>query len=123
MRLCPLCEGLLAPGKFAPGATVCRPCAGTPEARTHGVTAKPRGGPRLQTGRCRPLHPHVEANARHLRTQGLSPDKIAAALDIEQSSEWNELVAICAEPQYRRFQRAPNTGGPVHRKSGKYWAA
>lgn len=115
-RLCPLCEGLLAPERFAPGATVCRPCAGTPEARRH-------GGPRSLTGRRRPLHPHVEGNARLLRTQGFSPYQIADALGIRLTSEWNELVAICAEPQYRRFQKAPNTGGPVHRKSGRYWAA
>ncbi len=116
MRLCPLCEALLAPGQFAPGATVCRPCAGTDE-------GKRRGGPRPQTGRYRPLHPHVEANARHMRTQGHSPDKIAQALSIQKTSEWNQLVAICAEPQYRRFQRGPMTGGPVHRKGGRYWAA
>ena len=116
MRLCPLCESLLLPERFAPGATVCRPCAGTPE-------AKPRGGARAHTGRCRPLSPAAEEEARRLRRQGHSPHSIADVLDISLTGEWNELVAICAEPQYRRFQKTPNTGGPVHRKSGKYWAA
>lgn len=116
MRLCPLCEALLVPDRFAPGAKVCRPCAGTPE-------AKARGGSRAHTGRCRPLAPAVEAEARVMRTAGHSPHTIADALGIQQTSEWNELVAICAEPQYRRFQKAPTVGGPVHRKGGRYWAA
>lgn len=115
MRLCPLCESLLAPERFAGKARVCRACEGKPE-------AKPKGGARPHTGRCRPLHAHVEANARRMRTQGFTPVAIAEALGIQRTGEWNELVAICAEPQYRRFQRAPTVGGPVHRKGGRYWA-
>jgi hypothetical protein len=111
-----LCEALLAPERFAGGATVCRACAGTRE-------PLPRGGERPHTGRTRELHEHVEANARHMRAQGHSPAAIAAALGIEQSSEWNRLVEICSERQYRRYQRGPAGGGPVHRKSGKYFAA
>ena len=116
MRLCPLCEALLMPDRFAPGARVCRPCAGS-------SGGKARGGARAQTGRCRPLLPEMEAEARKMRTQGHSPHTIASALGIQQTSEWNELVAICAEQQYRRHQRAPTAGGPVHRKGGRYWAA
>lgn len=109
MRLCSGCEKLLEPARFAPGATACRACGGA---------AKKTGGTRM-----RPLHPHVEAQARHYRELGWSPNQIAEALSIVAPSEWNTLVAICAEAQYRRHQRGPSVTGPVHRKSGRYWAA
>ena len=111
MRLCHGCEQLLEPDQFRPAASVCRSCA-------QAGRVKPLGGTRE-----RELHPHVEAQARHYRELGWSPNAIALALGIEAPSEWNRLVKICAERQYRRQQRGPGVTGPVHRMSGRYWAA
>lgn len=111
MQFCPLCERVLERRMFRQGGQVCRACG------------DPRGGARAGTSRVAVLGEQLESQVISLRRAGYHGSRICEALRLERQSERNAVAELLARPGLRRYQRGPEVGGPVFRRSGRYWAS
>lgn len=110
MQFCPLCERVLERQMFRQGGQVCRACGDN------------RGGARAGTSRVAKLDEQLASQVISLRRLGYHGSRICDALRLERQSERNAVMELLARPGLRRYQRGPEVGGPVFRRSGRYWS-